>query len=230
MVKYFGLILACVAIFASAQAQQVDLSKLSGEPVNISVSLRLSEPYFNEYRKNDTIVRPTGLMQDKSVVEFTLYKIYTEGVSGNHLESLNAIPEVKLTQVSAGDTSQKNYVRLIHKLTFGYKQNLVSIIKYQEVVNGESRQPTSNTFIQSSNGWKLFTSADIGYIERVVGYMKTSSFWEFYNKSNGNTDFINRVKKSLKTEDGILNISLLSAYLDRLKKENPQQYFQICDR
>lgn len=230
MVKYIGFILACIATFGSAQAQQVDLSKLSGEPVNISVSLRLSEPYFNEYRKNDTIVRPTGFMQDRFVVEFTLYKIYTEGVSGNQLESLNAIPVVKLTQVSAVDTSQKNYVRLIHKLTFGYKQNLVSIIKYQEVVNGESRQPTSSMFIQSSSGWKLFNSSDIGYIERVIGYMKTSSFWEFYNKSNGNTDFINQMKKSLKTEDGILNISLLSSYLDRLKKENPQQYLQICDR
>lgn len=221
MVRYALLIFFTFGL-SKVNGQNIDYSKFNGDLVNVAMQYQLDKPYFQDYKDNTSHIYPHVNKASPNTIEGYLYNLYVNGATEGH--------SISLSKASTSDTTLRNFLLLQHKLTFYYNGKEIAILKFNEVKDSVIGKPQSASFIRINENWKLFTSADIGYTERVIGYMKTSSFWEFYNKSNGSTDFINRVKKSLKTEDGILNISLLSAYLDRLKKENPQQYFQICDR
>lgn len=221
MVRYALLILFTFGL-SKVNGQDIDYSKFNGDLVNVAMQYQLDKPYFHDYKDSTSHIYPHVNKASRKTLEEYVYNLYVNGATEGY--------SINLSKVSTSDTTLRNFLLLQHKLTFYYNGKEIAILKFNEVKDSVIGKPQSAVFLRINENWRLFSSADIGYIERVIGYMKTSSFWEFYNKSNGNTDFINKMKKSLKTEEGILNLSLLSSYLDRLKKENPQQYWQICDR
>lgn len=77
--------------------------------------------------------------------------------------------------------------------------------------------------------WKQVSLPEIRYIESTVLSIRTNIFWELYNKRSSEIPGVNEVRKVVKDEEGLLNIGLLSDFVNKERKKGSTAYNLVCD-
>lgn len=226
---FIVLIVQVIIIFAQ---EEVDYAKFKGTDVKISLPIWLDNSFLKKYTFTNIrrIYDTTDVFENTA--EKLLQEIFVNGFNETYMET--SIPDDKritIRQVPIDDTTKDNYLILKMKLSFIYQENEVSILKFQEVRDSIAQEKQIGMFIQKNNQWKLFYDPAFSEIASVILQISADAL----SKADGGTipskalDFLEKDAKQLKSEDGTLNLSLLYAYLENLKKSNPERYKLVCD-
>ncbi len=224
MVKRLFCFIAICSIYASTFSQNVDYSLFKGNPVKVSIPVRLDQPYFCEYRDSSSnplrMVYKAGF-NSLSTPENILFSAYC-GAEGS-------VSNTPVYNGAKPDTTQRNGLLFIHKLTFFWQGVETAVVKYAEMKDSIVSKPISVQLQHIGSRWKPVNLPDIKYIENAMLSIRTNIFWELYNKRSSEISGINDIKKVVKNEEGLLNIDLLSDFLAKQKESNPTTYKLMCD-
>ncbi len=223
MVKRIFCFIAACCIFTSAFSQQVDYSQFKGKAVKVSIPIRLDQPYFCEYR--DSTSSPIRLVYNadfssSATPEDFLLSAYCGTLGGVSAPVYNG---------PKPDTTLRNGLMLIHKLTFFWQGVETSVVKFAEMKDSLVGQPYSIMLQHVGGTWKQVSLPEIRYIESTVLSIRTNIFWELYNKRSSEIPGVNEVRKVVKDEEGLLNIGLLSDFVNKERKKGSTAYNLVCD-
>ena len=220
MVKY---ILFLFLFLFQMSYSQTNYEIFKGENVKTITPTRLVEPYFCQYK--DSMYNPirfiyqTGF-NSASTPEDIIYSAYCGASVG-----LNTVP------VYSGikpDTSNRNGIILIHKLTFFWQGVETAVVKFAEMKDSIIGKPSIVQLQHTGNNWQASNISGVKNIENVILSIRTSFFWEFNNRRSDIT-FVSNSYSKVKNEEGILNIDLLSDFLSQLRNNDAAAYNIICD-
>ena len=221
MVKYsFLIVILFCPIFTYSQT---DYKAFKGELVKTITPTRLIEPYFCEYK--DSAYNPVWLVftegfSSKNTPEDVLLCAYSGTIPG--------ISKVPKYNGSIPDTSKRNGLILFHKLTFLWQGTETSIVKFSEMKDSVIGKSISVQLQKTGNTWQQVNIAGLNNIENVLSSIRTNLFWEFYNKKS-DIPAVSAAYMKVKDEEGLLNIDLLSDYINHLRNSDPATYSIICD-
>jgi hypothetical protein len=210
--------------------QQIDYSKFKGENVSVSLKIRLSNPSLFEYssRKGELNFFPItigskGLQGTSEELVSLYYKAQTKQEI-SQLAPSNAINKYSGFVYQKNDSS-KNYLGLVHKLTFDFGGSETAIIKYFEFKDSVVIAYSSIQLQKNNDKWQMVSIKELDNIELSIRSLKTKYFWEFYNQSESTVSFINDLRKQARTENRILDIERLG----QLIKSNKSKLKEYCD-
>ena len=194
MKKIIIIIFALLSFNAISQNINVD---------RVVWDVRLNEPYFLNYQIKDSLKLFTskeGQFTDKVEVELI------------NIEPTNPI-----------DTT-RNFILPIHKLTFNYGKNWISILKYK-VMKDSILSNSKVLLFEKELKWTLKSIPELSNIQTAIEYLKPDSFWAFYNQDKSSIPAIDAIKAQFKDAEGILDIDKLGSYL----KTKPKELEKYCD-
>ncbi len=221
MVKYFTLLFLALPLCASAQT---NYEVFKGESVKTVTAVRLVEPYFCTYR--DSNYNPIRLKYRAGLNSQTTPE---DIIQAKYCGNYNGLPKVPVYKGTKPDSTEKNGLVLIHKLTFFWQGTETAIVKFAEMKDSIMGKPIVIQLQKAGNIWNLSEIKEINYIEKVIASIRTDMFWEIYTKADGQFPTINQMKKKVKDEEGLLNINMLSEYLNSIRVSDNGLYLILCD-
>ena len=220
MVKYYFI---AFIFLAQVSYAQTNYEIFKGKPVKTVVPTRLEEPYFCEYK--DTTYNPLRMI---CKADFTGTATPENLILSAYCGSINELATIPRYSGSNPDTTERNGIILIHKLTFLWQGTETSIVKFSEMKDSVIGKSISVQLQKSGNTWQQVNIDGINNIENVLSSIRTNLFWEFYHKKSDNPA-VSTAYMKVKDEEGLLNIDLLSDYINQLRKSDPATYSGICD-
>lgn len=224
MVKYLFIFFLFLFLFLyKASYSQTNYEAFKGKGVKTITPTRLVKPYFCQYK--DSMYNPIRFIYQSgfnsaSTPEDIIYSAYCGASVG-----LNTVP------VYSGinpDTSNRNGIILIHKLTFFWQGVETAIVKFAEMKDSVLGKPSIVQLQHIGNGWQSSNINGIKNIENVILSIRTNFFWEFNNRKSEIALVSNSYPK-VKNEEGILNIDLFSDFINQLRTNDANTYNIICD-
>lgn len=222
MVKVI-LIFIITICSAKVFCQEVNYEAFVGKPVRVSIPVRLDQPYFCQYK--DSMYNPIRFIYQSgfnsaSSPEDIIYSAYSGASVG-----LKTVPVYNGINP---DTSNRNGIILIHKLTFFWQGVETAIVKFAEMKDSIIGKPSIVQLQHIGNGWQSSNINGIKNIENVILSIRTNFFWEFNNRKSEIPLVTNSYPK-VKNEEGILNIDLFSDFINQLRTNDANTYNIICD-
>lgn len=222
MVKY-NLIAFLIFISFTGSAQDVNYDLFNGRPVKVSIPVRLDQPYFLEYK--DTSYLPLRLIYSAG---FNSSSTPENLVLSAYSNSLNNLGQVPRYNGPIPDTTRRNGLILIHKLTFFWQNTETAIIKLAEMKDSLIGNPVTVQLQHINNYWQPADIDEVKNIEAVMLSIRTNMFWELHNRAS-ELPAVKEAYLSVKDEEGLLNVDMLSNYLKNLKNIDRVRYNLFCD-
>lgn len=202
---------------------QTNYETMKGQETKTITPTRLINPYFCQYE--DSIYNPVRFIYQSgfngvSTPEDIIYSAYCGASVG-----LNSVPVYNGIKP---DTTNRNGIILIHKLTFFWQGVETAVVKFAEMKDSIIGKPSIVQLQYTGNNWQPSNINDIKNIENVMLSIRTNFFWEFNNRKS-EMAVVSGSYSKVKDEEGILNIDLLSNFLSQLRKNDPATYSIICD-
>ena len=204
--------------------QNIDYSVFKGKPLKASISVRIDQPYFctyKDYAYPAFYLRFKNGYNNNTTVENLILSAYCRSIN-----DLTVVPRYNGANPNSGI---RNGLILAHKLTFFWQGVETSIVKFYEMKDSIVGKPLSVQLQNIDNAWKQVDLEGIKYIENALLSIQTNMFWELFNKDESNVPGIIEIRKKVKDDEGILNISLLSNFINQERKKNSKDYKLICD-
>lgn len=211
-------------------SQQIDYSNFKGDNVSVSLKVRLTNPSFFEYssKKGELNFFPITMgsksLQGSSEELVSFYYRAQTKPEINQFVSVNAVNKYSGFMYQKNDSS-KNYLGLVHKLTFDFGGLETSIIKYFELKDSVVVAYSLIQLQRNNGSWQMVNIMELDNIEFSIRSLKTKYFWEFYNQSESKIPIINDLRKQARIEDKILDIEKLG----QLIKLNKSKLKEYCD-
>jgi len=204
-----------VALHYSARSQQIDYSKFVGQPVEVSFNTRVIDPAFTRYVDDRKDLEFLPIHVASSVPSHSVEALMVDFYRANTVDGLRAVStdesyrEIPKIFHEKADTS-RNFLGVVHKLTFRYAGMETAIIKFFDVRDSVQRNYHVLQAQRVNNEWRFFHLKELEDVAEVVRLLKSKTFWEFYNKSESEHAIINELRNQVKNAEGILNISRLA--------------------
>lgn len=183
----------------TSHSQKINYELFKGDKVSIVADSQLDKPYFLDYNSliNETI--------DTAIIKPINSNIAEKVISDKQINLINRQEE-------------NNYIRLYSKLTFFFKGEKVSIIKYKVKKGTNISSYEVIQVMKKSNNWIEIQNNELKNISYLIRNIRVNVFWEFYNKEN-NPEYpeINKLKPLVKDSNGVLNIEKLAQVIEENK-------------
>jgi hypothetical protein len=122
------------------------------------------------------------------------------------------------------DTTTKKW-KLNAFLSFDFEDGVYCIVKIQKNRDTLSLGYKTFSFFKKDKCWNMRELPELSNIQTTIQYLKSDTFWAFYNNDKKDIPEINAIKAQFKDNEGILDIDRLGAYL----KTKPKSLEKYCD-
>jgi hypothetical protein len=226
-----------IVITKVGHAQEVDYSKFQGAKVKCGLNSKLDQPYFKEYGQSYfgqyLKVNQFSVAKLKDSPEEILMNVY-QSKSDSELKkhftknTKDDVKQYKRQLIISEDTS-KNFLILKHKLTFTINNSTeLVIIKYTQYVDSIATQDFTMQVIGETNKWKATKIDDYNDIEYAIANVSSKEFWSLNKRAKLDKDdapISEKVLSQVKDEEGVLNLTKLSALIRERKKSGRREVF-----
>ena len=223
MVKYF---LLSVLLLVSSQPlfSQTNYESFKGTSVKSVVPSRLEDPYYCIYR--DSMQNPVRLIYKWDFNSAATPEDYVFSV---YCGSIPNVPNALSYYGVKPDTTSRNGLLLLHKLTFSWLGVETAIVKYADFYDSTIVKSYVIQLQHLGTTWKRVDIAGIKDVEKAMLLVRSKKFWAVYQKRSSEVAAVNEFKKLVKDEDGVMSISLFSDMLAKLKSTDKVTYDLLCD-
>lgn len=174
---------------------------------NIYQSIYLQNAFYQEFSLED---------EERSVI--------ISEVTVENCDSLTGVIKPYFLEEIKKDTTQKKW-KISSIFRFDYQEGEYAFIKIYKMKDSINLGTSLFGFFKNEKCWQKREVKELENIKIAIEYLKSDSFWAFYNSGRSGMKEIDKIKSNYKTANGILNIDKLGAYL----QTKPKELAKYCD-